>query len=289
MTEVADRISKGFDDSILPMPQYTKYKNMGNEALVLYGTMQSFYDIVNKSEYQQYTADDTAMYNSIMKELDALIGTTLEIQTVDGKLKEVTHNEAMIYFCQYMFAYTSGKTYEAQEYLAKVYETEPDYLWLYAYEYALSSIGAGDIETAEKLAGALIEADRQDVDGYSLYSTIARLSGDADKAIEWTDKALEFDPENAELLRLKAIALVVKGDPEQAKEVIDEALTYESYGILYYTSIVIENELGNTETVEETVSMLQSYGLEVSDRVNSYLAGKITAEQLFTEGTGDVE
>ena len=30
---------------------------------------------------------------------------------------------------------------------------------------------------AEKLAGALIEADHQDVDGYSLYSTIARLSG----------------------------------------------------------------------------------------------------------------
>ncbi|MBR4287603.1 MAG: tetratricopeptide repeat protein [Clostridia bacterium] len=289
MTDVADRVSKGFDDSALPMPQYTKYKNMGNEALVLYGTMQSFYDIVNKSEYQQYTADDRAMYNSIMKELDALIGAPLEIQTVDGKLKEVTHNEAMVYFCQYMFAYTSGKTYEAQEYLAKVYETEPDYLWLYAYEYALSSIGAGDIETAEKLAGSLIEADRQDVDGYSLYSTIARLSGDADKAIEWTDKALEFDPENAELLRLKAMALVVKGDPEQAKEVIDEALTYESYGILYYTSIVIENELGNTETVEETVSMLQSYGLEVSDRVNSYLAGKITTEQLFTEGTGDVE
>ncbi len=289
MTEVANRVSKGFEDSILPMPQYTKYKRIGNEALELYGTMQSFYDIVNKSEYQQYTADDTAMYNSIMKELDALVGTPLEIEDVDGKIKEVPHNEAMVYFCQYMFAYTSGKTYEAQEYLAKVYEAEPGYLWLYAYEYALSAISTGDIETAEKLAGALIEADRQDTDGYSLYSTIARLSGDGDKAIEWTDKALEFDPENAELLRLKAMALVVKGDTEQAKEVIDEALTYEAYGILYYTSIVIENELGNTETVDETVSMLQTYGLDVSDRVSSYLSGQITAEQLFTEGTGDVE
>ncbi len=289
MTEVANRVSKGFEDSILPMPQYTKYKNMGNESLELYGTMQSFYGIVNKPEYQQYTADNTAMYNSIMKELEALIGAPLEIKTVDGKVKEVPYNEAMVRFCQYMFAYSSGKTFEAQEYLAKVYETEPDYLWLYAYEYGLSSINSGDIETAEKLAEALIDADRQDPDGYSLHSTIARLSGDADEAIKWTDKALEFDPENAELLRLKAMALVVKGDFEQAKEVIDEALTYESYGILYYTSIVIENELGNTETVDETISLLQMYGLSVSDRVNSYLSGKITAEQLFTEGTGDVE
>ncbi len=289
MTEVANRVSKGFEDSVLPMPQYTKYKNMGNESLELYGTMQSFYNIVNKPEYQHYTADNTAMYNSIMKEIEGLIGAPLEIKTVDGKVKEVPHNEAMVRFCQYMFAYSSGKSFEAQEYLAKVYEAEPDYLWLYAYEYGLSAIGSGDIETAEKLAEALIDVDRQDTDGYSLYSTIARISGDGDKAIEWADKALAFESENAELLRLKAMALVVKGDPEQAKEVIDEALTYESYGILYYTSMVIENELGNTKAVDETSSLLQMYGLSVSGRVNSYLSGKITAEQLFTEGTGDVE
>ena len=58
---------------------------------------------------------------------------------------------------------------------------------------------------------------------------------------------------------------------------------------MYYTSIVIENELGNTEAVNETIDMLQMYGLSVSDRVNSYLSGEITAEQLFTEGSGDVE
>ena len=289
MTEVADRISKGFDDSILPMPQYTKYKNIGNESLVLYATMQGFYDIVNREEYQQYSADNTTMYNSIMKEIEALSGATVEIKTVDGKVKEVVYNEAMIRFCQYMFAYSSGKTYEAQEYLKKVYEANPDYLWLYAYEYALVSINSGDIETAEKLAQELIEADRQDPDGYSLHSTIARLSGDADKAIEWADKALESDPQNAEVLRLKAMALVVKGDVKQAKTVIDEALTYESYGILYYTSIVIENELGNKETVDETISLLEMYGLSVSGRVNDYLLGEITAEQLFTEGSGDVE
>lgn len=289
MTEVANRISEGFDDSILPMPQYTKYKKMGEESLVLYATMQSFYDVVNKQEYQQYSADNTAMYNKIMKEIDALTGTTVEIKTVDGKVKEVLHNEAMVRFCQYMFAYSSGKTYEAQEYLKMVYEANPDYLWLYAYEYALSAINSGDVKTAEKLAQALIEADRQDPDGYSLYSTIARLSGDANKAIEWADKALQADPQNAEVLRLKAMALVVKGDVKQAKTVIDEALTYESYGILYYTSIVIENELGNTEAVDETISLLEMYGLSVSGRVNDYLLGEITAEQLFTEGSGDVE
>ncbi len=289
MEEVANRVAMGYKDSVLPMPQYTRYKNMGYESQQLYATMQSFYDIVNKEEYQQYTVDNTTMYNSIMKEIDGIAGTTVEITTVDGKIKEMPANEAMVRFCQYMFAYSSGKTYEAQEYLAMVYETEPEYLWLYAYEYALSAINTGDMETAEKLAGELVEANRQDPDGYNLYSTIARLSGDGTKAVEWVDKALEANPQNAEVLRLKAMALVVSGDVFTAKEVIYEALSYESYGLLYYTAIVIENELGNAETVEETLSMLEGYGIYPSARLESYLAGTITAEQLFTEGTGDVE
>lgn len=289
MAEVANRVASGYADSILPMPQFARYKNMGYESQQLYATMQSFYDIVNKDEYQQYTADDNTMYNSIMKEIEGIVDTTVEITTVDGKIKEMPANEAMVRFCQYMFAYSSGKTYEAQEYLAMVYEAEPDYLWLYAYEYALSAINAGDMEAAEELAGKLVEANRQDPDGYNLYSTIARLSGDGTKAVAWADKALESSPQNAEVLRLKAMALVVNGDVNGAKDVIDEALSYESYGLLYYTSIVIENELGNTDVVDETLSMLEMYGIYPSDRLNSYLAGSITAEQLFTEGTGDVE
>ena len=289
MTEVGDRVSKGLEDSFFTRPLYTRYKNMGNESLQLYATMQSFYAIVNKPEYAGYTIDNEQMYSDIMAEIEALVDSEVEFRAVDGKTEKTEASEAMVRFCQYMFAYTAGKSDEAQGYLQMVYESGPEYLWLYAYEYGLSAISSGDMDTAEKMAGALVEADRQDPDGYSLYSTIARLSGDYDKAIEWADKALDNKNESAELLRLKAMALAAKGDYIQAKAVIDEAMLYESYGLLYYTSIVIENELGNTEAVNETIDMLQMYGLSVSDRVNSYLSGEITAEQMFTEGSGDVE
>ena len=82
---------------------------------------------------------------------------------------------------------------------------------------------------------------------------------------------------------------VAQGDVDKAKTVIDEALTYNAYGLLYYTAIVIENELGNTETVDEMISTLQNGGLGLTEKMNDYLSGKITAKQMFTEGTGDVE
>ncbi len=289
MNEVALLVSKGFEDSVLPMPQYAKYKKMGNESRQLYVTMQAFYDIVNKDEYQQYTAADTEMYQSIMKELEGLLSLTVEIETVDGEVKEMPYNVAMVRFCQYMFAYTSGNSADSQKYLKMIYEAGPEYLWLYAYEYAIASIKSDDVETAENLAEALVELNREDPDGYRLYSTIARVSGEYDKAVLWADKALAINPGNAETLRIKALALAAKGDYDEAKKVVDEAKAYETYGVLLYTSVVIEKELGNTQTVEETLSLLNMYGLGASEMMNKYLAGEITAEELLTQKGGDVE
>ena len=289
MSDVASRVSKGLESSFVVMPTYKKYEKMGDESLVMYATMQKFYDVVNKAEYATYTIDNENMYNSIMAEIESLIGTTVEIESVKGEVLNEPVNEAMVRFCQYMFAYTSEKQESASKYLEMVYELKPEYLWLYAYELSLASIKNGDIKTAEKLAEELVKTNAEDADGYNLFSIISRISDDGKKALEWAEKGLEKNPQNAELLRQKAMAYAVCGDFDNAKLAVDEALSYESYGLLYYTSIVIENELGNTQTVEETVSLLETYGVGVSEKVRNYLDGNITAEQLFTEGTGEVE
>ena len=289
MSDVASRVSKGLESSFVVMPTYKKYEKMGDESLVMYATMQKFYDVVNKAEYATYTIDNENMYNSIMAEIESLIGTTVEIESVKGEVRNEPVNEAMVRFCQYMFAYTSEKQESASKYLEMVYELKPEYLWLYAYELSLASIKNGDIKTAEKLAEELVKTNAEDADGYNLFSIISRISDDGKKALEWAEKGLEKNPQNAELLRQKAMAYAVCGDFDNAKLAVDEALSYESYGLLYYTSIVIENELGNTQTVEETVSLLETYGVGVSEKIRNYLDGNITAEQLFTEGTGEVE
>lgn len=290
MSDISDRISTALEGNLAKLPLYRKSVDTRKESLILYGTMEEFYNIVNNENYATYSINNDEMYKSVMAEVEALIGKELSIKSIDGKTEEtVVINEGMVRFCQYMFAYTFEKKDEANKYLKKVYELEPEYLWLYSYEMGMVYIKNGDYDEAEKIAEAILENNKEESDGYSILSTVARLSGDGKGAAEWVDKALEFNPEDAELLRIKAMNYVAQGDVDKAKTVIDEALTYNAYGLLYYTAIVIENELGNTETVDEMISTLQNGGLGLTEKMNDYLNGKITAKQMFTEGTGDVE
>lgn len=108
-------------------------------------------------------------------------------------------------------------------------------------------------------------------------------------AVEWADKGLEIVPEDTELMRTKAMALIVQGEFEDAKKVVDEAREIEDYGLLMLVSLVVENELGNKDEVKQVKKDLKEISLEITDRVDDYLDGKISAKQLFTEGVGDVQ
>ena len=52
---------------------------------------------------------------------------------------------------------------------------------------------------------------------------------------------------------------------------------------------IIENELGNTDRVQELKDELKEQEVELTEKMNNYLDGKITATEMFTEGTGDVQ
>lgn len=290
MGEVSDRIAKALEGGAYKCPVFKNSLKLRSESLTLYGTMEQFYNLVNSNEYANYSIGNEEMYNSVMKKIEALVGTQLSIKSIDGKTEEtVTVNEGAVRFCQYMFAYTSGKFDEADTYLEKVAELEPDYLWIYAYEMCSIHIENGEYEKAETVAQAILDNNKEESDGYAVYSTVARLKGDSKKAIEWADKGLKFTPADAELLRVKSMACVADGDIENAEKVIDEALQNNAYGLLYFTAIVIKNEAGDSETVNELLTALENGGLSLTDKMNDYLSGKITAQQMFTEGSGDVE
>jgi len=53
--------------------------------------------------------------------------------------------------------------------------------------------------------------------------------------------------------------------------------------------LVVENELGNKDEVKQVKKDLKEVSLEITERVDDYLDGKMTAKQLFTEGVGDVQ
>lgn len=290
MDDIVNRIGTALDDAGFAAALYEDSLKTREETIVLFGTMQAFYSILQNEEYADITQADDAVYNAVMADVESLKELKITVKSIDGEnTTEVYADECMVSFCQYMLAYTTGREDDAEKYLEKAYELNPEYLWLHAYEVGVNKIKDGDVDGGKKIAEKILENNIEEADGYCLYSYASRMSGDESGAIEWAREGLSLCPENAELLRYKAMAHIAAGDLESAKKSIDEAMLYDEYALLYYTAIVVENELGNTATVNELVSTVESGGLELSEELTAYLEGSVTAQELFTKGSGDVE
>ncbi len=260
------------------------------ENKLLIATMQEFYTIIENEEYAEYEPENEEMYEKIMADIEAIVEKEVSVVSLDGKqTKMVKASEPMVRFCQYMFAYSSGEYEESLAYMRLVRELAPDYYWLYGYELGMAELQNGNPEDARSLAKEMMYQNSENPDAYALHSAVDRLTGKYDNAINWADKGLKCVENDPELYRYKALAYVAKGEYDKAKEAIDGALGVQEYALGYMTAIVIENELGNKETVDDYKAVLEEEKIEYTDKMEDYFKGKITAKQMFTEGTGDVE
>lgn len=288
MDRVSDLVSDALSEFDTKLPMYKHYVDLRDEVMVLYGTMQKFYLVVNDSKYADF--ENKEVYEEAMTAIGALIDEDIQVKSMYGNnLKSYPADEAIVRFCQFMFAYTAGNHEDSYQYMRKVEELKPGYLWLYAYELGLVDAQTGDVKSAKKLAQAMYENDIEYYGSYCVYACAERLSGNLDKSIAWADKGIANVPGSSEIRRHKAMSLSLKGELEEAKAVLEEANEIEQNGLLSITLLVVENELGNTEAVEETKKYLEENGVEIPQRTQDYLAGKLTLQSLFGEGTGDIE
>ncbi len=260
------------------------------ENKLLLGTMNEFYSITEKEEYAEYDAEDEEMYEKIMADIEGIASKEIAVVSLDGKTTEMMPaSEAIVRFCQYIFAYSSNKYDESIAYMRMVRELKPEYYWLYGYELGMAELQNGNAEDARGLAKEMMAQNRENPNAYLLHSAVDRMTGKYENAVSWTEDGLKAAPESHELYRYKAMAHVALGQYNDAEDAISKALDLKQYTLGYMTAIVIENELGNTEAVEEMKSTLEEDEVELTEKMNNYLKGKITAKQMFTEGTGDVE
>lgn len=290
MSDIVNKVGTALTSFESQLPIYSDYVDIYQEAQALYGTMNEFYNVMNNEKYADYDFKNKEQYEELMTEIGSIIDKQVTVTSIDKKTSQlVPSSEAMVRFCQYMFAYSNGYYEDSYQYMNKVYELKPSYLWLYAYELGMAELQSGDVEKAKLLADALYNSNAELPDAYALKSTIYRMSGNNKKAIEWAEEGLKVSQDNTELYRTKAMALVAKGDYEEAKKSIDTALESNGYGLLYMTAIVVENELGNDDRVKELKEALKENNIDISEKTKKYLKGKISAQEMFTEGTGDVE
>ncbi len=288
MDRVSDLVSDALSEFDTKLPMYKSYVDLRDEVMVLYGTMQKFYMVVNDSKYADF--ENKEVYEEAMTAIGALIDEEIQVKTMYGDgLKTYPADEAIVRFCQFMFAYTAGNHEDSYQYMRKVEELKPGYLWLYAYELGLVDAQTGDVKSAKELAQAMYENDIEYYGSYCVYACAERLSGNVDKSIAWADKGIANVPDSSEIRRHKAMALALKGELEEAKAVLEEAGELEQNGLLSITLLVVENEMGNADAVKEIKTYLEENGVEIPQRTQDYLNGKLTLQKLFGEGTGDIE
>ncbi|MBO5896558.1 MAG: hypothetical protein J6Q83_04600 [Clostridia bacterium] len=288
MDKVSDLVTDALSELETKLPLNQSYVELRDEVMVLYGTMQKFYLVVNDEQYANF--ENKAVYESAMTAIGQILDEQIQVKSMYGdKLKSYPADEAMVRFCQFMFAYTAGYHEDSYQYMRKVQELKPDYLWLYAYELGLVEAQTGDVKAAKELAQAMYENDVENYGSYCIYACAERLSGNIEKSISWADKGINNVPESSEIRRHKAMALALKGDLEESKAVLEEANQIEQNGLISITMLVVENELGNTDRVEELKTYLESNEVELPQRTQDYLSGKLTLQNLFGEGTGDIE
>ncbi len=289
MQEVSENIEEGLSVLESKFPLSYKYNNIREDVIVMSGTFQEVYSLLNSEDYAELDFDKDEDYEILMTEIGSVIDKEIAVTAMDGSQTKTKTNQAAVRFCQYMFAYSTQRYDDCYKYMKEVAELEPDFLWLYAYELGNVKLQKGYIDEAVSLADALYAQNTENIGSYVLYSSIYRLTSQPKTAVEWADKGLAVFPEDTELLRTKAMALIVQGELEEAKKVVDRAREIEDYGLLMLVSLVVENELGNKDEVKQVKKDLKEISLEITERVDDYLDGKMSAKQLFTEGVGDVQ
>lgn len=280
-------LSSAIEDYEAVLPIYNKRVAQYDEIYVLHKTMDMMFDIYEDEAYAN-ASEDEEVYKKAMTAIGSLIDQEIVVPSLDGKSRTYKCNEAAVRFCQYSYAYLMGKSDDVYHYVHEVYELAPEYLCMYGYDLGIVSAQTREFKLALDVADALLKNNVEDSTSYCIYSIVERLRGNYDGAIEWADKGLSINPNDSELMRNKAMAYASKGDYKGAKTIIDKAKTYGDNDLCYAVSLVIESELGNTETVAELKEMYVNAKVDIPVRVQEYLDGKLTAVQVFTEGTGDV-
>ena len=289
MSAITSRLKKALGTIEAKMPVYASYNSLSDDAALLSATLNLFYETVNSEKYGEFDGKDEEMYAEIMTEIGSLTDSEVMIKHIDGTSTKVSTSEPIVRFAQYMFAYATNHLEDAKQYLEMTAEIGSEYKWMYAYELGCVELQTGSRAEAEKCAKQLYESNIESPEGYALYSSIERMKGNTDKAIEWADKGLAAARNAVDLYRMKGMAYIVAGEYEKALAELEKGLAAEDYGLMYFTYAVALNELGKTEELEKVNKQLEEYELEYGDRMKDYFAGKLTAKQLFTEGTGDVE
>lgn len=159
-----------------------------------------------------------------------------------------------------------------------------------------SAVITGDFDAANNFCEQIKANDPESLTYYSMKAEVLRREGKYEEAAKICDEGLKIGTD-AELNRQQAIAYMLNGDKDSAVaaagECYNNALTAAYSGSTvslesFYTAAIITKLCGDEDTYKEINDLLVSEGIDYSDSAKACLDGKVSFEDTFMKGTGDI-
>lgn len=296
-TYAAELIENYFTEKELKLPWNIKYKN-----------------IITKNE--QYSLTYTAITDLIGAnatedgyDFDKLIEETLALknETDDKGKAKYSHFIIDLYTFDFrtMTDCDNEELYSYIEEIDKQYgKKENSHLSTLCRYAALT----GRTDVADKCFSRMMKLNSQNTDIYAACFNCYRFleTPDTDKMKEICDEMAEICTElstecgvyNMDYLYNLAITYLLQGEGSMAMEAMEELYSYINYYGSYYSGSYTTSTVnlyalvalynGDTETYEWAKSVMEGSGHQLSDLVEKYKDGEMTALQVLTDKGGDI-
>lgn len=248
----------------------------------LYQNLNAITDTISAVEelFSGYTdiENDQLPYEELIEKIDGLKDS-----------KDKSYDKAILEYYKYMLAaMTEQESSVRIQFLEGVQKENESYGWIYLPAMATEYLEAKDHDKVIELCNQMRERNAEDAGSYATEASVYRLQKQYDKALSTAEKGIALDDTSSEPYRQKAIVYLLQGDKkgavENARSAFDLSLNYATS----YTLAVCYLVNGDQDGYDEVASTLESYGVEMGQKVLDYKAGKLTIEDIFLNGEGDV-
>lgn len=242
-------------------------------------------------------------YDKIIADIDALQNTNVEKTTepvTDGDTSTTTttmpnvvevekYSTVVLNYFKYAVAEYAGKDLDTQaSFLENIRTEDKSLAWLYG-PYLGNIYTKQGKDTAE-ITAEMRKLNKEDTSADLIDVISQRIKGDYDGVIQ---KAQGYIDENDtyayEFARQQVLCYLVKGDYSKAFELFDGTVLYYSDSVDACNTYALCALLNNKESeYEDAVAMLTSNGLSIPQDIKDYQEGKVTVNEILTQGDYDV-
>ena len=211
------------------------------------------------------------------------------IEKIEALKENGSYDKAILEYYKYMLAaMTEQESSVRLQFLEAVQKENESYSWIYLPAMATEYLEAKNYDKVVELCNQMRAQNAEDASAYATEASVYRLQKDYDKAVSTAEKGIKLDDTSSEPYRQKAIVELLQGDKraalENAKTAFDLSLNYATS----YTLAVCYLANDDQDGYDEVISTLEYYGVEMGQKVLDYKAGKLTVEDIFLNGEGDV-